>query len=46
MKQLLTDRVTGSVIKGMKGKSGKSFDAKLVLELGEYGRAIVRPKFR
>lgn len=45
IKQLLSKRITKDKIKGMKGKSGKSFDAQLSLEISPEGKAIVRPKF-
>ena len=45
VKQMLKNGITKNKIKGMKGKSGKSFDAYLVLEISDEGKAVIRPIF-
>ena len=44
VKELLTNSITGT-IRGFKGKSGKKFDAVLVLEMGDDGKHLVNINF-
>lgn len=46
IKQLLENGESRDVIRHLKGKSGKPFDAKLVLEILKEGKTRVRPEFQ
>ena len=45
IKQLINDRKTKEKLKKLKGKSGKEFEAYLILEIDSNGKAKISPKF-